>query len=369
MNSIKLNAKLKVLIIMFYTIVLFGIILLLFGTRTVERYEDYGTTPYDEYIGITIREMETRKSIYDNSSTTSDHSHVSSTYATQIVLTKLKTNAVISNIEIYLAAKTEKGYYCYGDYATSKKSMSTTSYSSITSFSTFATKAYDHIDKNGTTVDYLFNETPVEYMVKINYTVNEENKTLTYKVNVENNLKELENYETRNVIDSTDAINANCIDPVNDPIKIKVLKEEATDKTTSKNVYSDILKISPQVSTTNLYNHKYDDDYLNENLLKGLERDDTENPLDIYPELSEVKLSIYAKVENDDKNFSEYVKVYSIYGFMSRYVSLSQGRVKLDESLNMSDIYVKIEGSIYNGKVDNFSTTYKTSYDKIAADE
>lgn len=368
MNSIKLNPKLKVLIIIGYTVLLFGIILLIFGTRKVERFEDYGSTPYDEYIGITIRDMETRKSIYDNGVSDDGHGHVSSVHAAQVVLTKLKVGAVVENIEIYLAAKTVKGYYCYGDYATSKKSMSATSYSSITSFSTFASKNYSHIDKNGTEVEYLFDETPVEYMVKINYTVSGEAKTLTYKVDVSNNLKNIEDVEERNLIDSSDAVAANCVDPKDDPIRIKLLKEAATDTTSKKEVFSDILKVSPQVSTNNLYAHKYSDDYLNEKLLKGIERDDTENPLDIYPELSEVKLAVYAKVESSDENFSEYVKVYSVYGFFSRYVSLSQGRVKLDESLNMSDIFITIEGSIYNGKVNNFSTSYKTSYAKVAED-
>ena len=66
MNKYKLNAKLKVLIIVFYTLILFGVILLTLGKTKFERFSDYGDTPYDENIAISLREMENRKSKFFN---------------------------------------------------------------------------------------------------------------------------------------------------------------------------------------------------------------------------------------------------------------------------------------------------------------
>ena len=61
MNNIKLNAKLKVLIIVFYTLILFGVLLLTLGKSNFDRFSEYSSTPFDDNLAITVREMENRK--------------------------------------------------------------------------------------------------------------------------------------------------------------------------------------------------------------------------------------------------------------------------------------------------------------------
>ena len=69
----KLNTKIKFLIIAVYTLLLFLLVFVLFSPKTIDLYESYGRTPYDDHIGIMIKVTENRQSVletYDSNSET-----------------------------------------------------------------------------------------------------------------------------------------------------------------------------------------------------------------------------------------------------------------------------------------------------------
>ena len=372
MNKYKLNAKLKVLIIVFYTLILFGIILLTLGKTKFERFSDYGDTPYDENIAISLREMENRKSKFFTGDKKELGEHEKSTFDLQITIVKLQTKALINNIKIYVAAKTEDDSYKYKEYSSSSKSMSEYTYTSVTSFSTFATKEYSEVTEDGVSSNYLFDQEPTEFFVKITYTKGSDSEvqTLTYRTEVAD-VKEskLSNAELRSIIASNATSNPSYVDPKNDPVRVKLTKEEATEKSALGSVKEDTLKVQFNVLKENLNKFKHDSEYLKANKLIGIEipKDQTaDDAWDVLPEIKEIKYEIYAKIKSTDKDFSEYVKVYSIYGFLSKYRDLSIASVKIDESFEIEDIYVVVEGKLHNAKEESFSALYSCKYSELA---
>lgn len=371
MNNIKLNAKLKVLIIVLYTLILFGVVLLTLGKSNFERFSDYSTTPYDDNIAITVREMENRKSKFYTGDKKELGEHEKATFDLQVTLVKLQTKKVINNIKLYVAAKTVDNGYRYKEYSSSTKTMSEYTYTSVTSFSTFATKEYASITKDGETQNYLFDEEPTEFFVKVTYNIgdDEEVKTLTYKTAVADvKEKEFKNAELRNVLSNTATSNPSYVDPKNDPVRIKFSKELAEEPSKLGSVKEDSLKIQFNILKENLNLLKLDEEKLKANKLVGIEIPKDANASDawdVLPEIKEVKFEVYAKIKSTDKDFSEYVKIYSIYGFLSKYRDLSIATAKFDESFEVEDIYVVVEGKLHNAKEDTFSSLYVCKYSEF----
>ena len=371
MSKIKLNAKLKVLIIVFYTLILFGVLLLTLGKSKYERFTDYSTTPYDDNIAISIREMENRKSKYYTGDKKELGEHEKSTFDLQVTLVKLQTKKVINNIKMYVAAKTVDNGYRYKEYSSSSKTMSEYTYTSVTSFATFATKEYAEITKDEVTENYLFDEEPTEFFVKVTYTIGDDEKvySLTYRTEVADvtNAK-LNDAELRSIIANNATSNPSYVDPKEDPVRIKLTKDEATEKSKLGSVKEDSVKIQFNVLKENLNKYKLDDDKLKANKLISIELpkdSNADDAWDVYPEIKEIKFEIYAKIKSTDKDFSEYVKIYSIYGFLSKYRDLSIATAKFDESFEVEDIYVVVEGELHNATKDTFSSVFSCKYSEL----
>ena len=94
MNNKALPTKIKIIIIIAFTIVLFGLILLIFGRTKDKRFESYSSTPYDEHIGVILREVEKRQSTLQtgSSSTKTEGEHEKSVYDLQILLVRNQEN-------------------------------------------------------------------------------------------------------------------------------------------------------------------------------------------------------------------------------------------------------------------------------------
>lgn len=372
MKSQSLNAKLKIIIIVFYTIIVFGIILLVLGTSKNQRFEEYGTKAYDSEIAVNIRETETRSSKFKTGSEEEIGEHAKSVFDFRITVVKLKSYTSIKDMRIYLAAKTTDGSYRYDEYSSSSKKMDETTYTSITTLSSFATKSFETVDEDGESVDYLFNETPEEIYVKITYKLNneEETRTLAYKTNVLdiNPSKKFDNVEERNIIEKGASVNPQYIDPKEDPVRVRLTKTKATETTILGSVKEDLLKVEFNISTINLNKLQFDEEYLKNNSLTKIELPKVttaEDAWDVVPEIDDVKFEIWGKITSDDEEFSDYVKFYSIYGFLSTYRALSITSCKIDETLNLEEIYIIVEGSIYNGTQDSFEALYKVKYNSL----
>ena len=239
--------------------------------------------------------------------------------------------------------------------------MSTLTYTSLTSFTTFATKEIKELTKNGKKEEYLFDETPIEYYIRISYTLNDEKeeRVLAYKTKALsfNQEKTFKNVEIRNI----DNNNANYIESKDDPIKLKVTKTLISEESSLKEIKEDRLRVEFKVNSENLNKYKYDSDYLEKNNLisielpKGPNDDDAWN---VEPEINDIKFEIYGKIKNNDNKFSSYVKIYSIYGFFSKNRALSIATYKIDEVFNIDTLYIIAEGCIYNGTSQTFKTLY-----------
>lgn len=372
MKNQSLNAKLKILIIVFYTIIVFGLILLLLGSPRNSRFEKYGDKPYDDEIAVNVRETENRSSKYKTGSSDELGEHGKSSFDFRVTVIKLKSYTQIKDMKIYLSAKTTEGSYRYDEYSSSSKEMGTTTYTSITTLSSFATKSFESVDEDGESKEYLFNETPEELYIKITYKLNNETeiRTLTYKTSVLdiNVNKKFNDVEERNIIEKGASVNPQYVDPKEDPVRVRLTKTKAEETTILGDVKEDILKVEFNVSTINLNKLQYNEEYLKANLLNKIElpkSSDADDAWDVIPEISDIKFEIWGKITSDDDDFANYVKFYSIYGFLSTYRALSITSCKIDESLNLEEIYIVVEGKIYNGTKNSFEALYKVKYESL----
>ncbi len=368
MNNKGLNAKTKILIIAAYTIILFSVILISFGDSKINRFSSYQEKPYDDQIALTLRSIENRKSKLSTGTSEKTGEHEKSVFDLQLTIVKLRSNTSVKNIKIYLAAKTISNDYRYDEYTSSSKEMSTLTYTSLTSFTTFATKEFDEITKDGNTEEYLFDQTPVEYYIRVEYQINEEDttrileyKTSTLSLNPEKDFKDVE----ERTIDSN---NSNYIDNKEEPIRLKVSKTLTSEESALGSIKEDSLRFEFKVDVPNLNQYKFEEDYLKENRLVSIELPKAENatdPWNVDPEISDIKFEVYGKINGTDENFSNYVKVYSIYGFFSKNRSLSIATYKIDELFNIETLYIVATGGIYNGVEGSFKTIYKIDVEQL----
>lgn len=365
MNNGKINAKLKILIIVFYTVILFSVVLLVFGNNKVTRFEDYGTTPYDEYIAINVRESENRKSKLSTGSTTEEGSHEKSIYDLQVTVVKLQVYTTITNMNFYVSAKTADDHYCYDETSTDKE-ISTYSYTALSSYTSFATKSIEECTEEGETKEYLIDETPEEFYIRITYDVKlgtgeKYSKVLEYKVSVldidvEKKIKDASFREI-------DTNNVNFVKADDEPFSIKFTKTLAEEASKLQEIQNDSIKIEFKANTVNLNKTQLEKNYKDIIELPSTINEDGTN---IYPEIVEMKIEVYGKIEGTDDGFSNYVKMYSLYGFLSKYRAPSLLTYKVDEIFNLSEIYVIAEGKLHNSTKDSFSVVFAVKVEDLA---
>ena len=328
------------------------------------KFNDYSSIPYDTNIGISIREIEHRYSKFATGNKNTLGEHEKSTFDLQITLVKLQTKTEINNIKLYVVAKTKDNGYCYKEYDENIKSMSQYTYTSVTDIENFA-------KKESISVNQIFNEEPIEIFVKITYNIGNGNinHTLTYKTPIfEVNEEKLFKAEFRDIISNNSTRNPSYVEPKDDPVRVKLTKKDANESSSLGSIKEDILEIKFCVLKENLNKYKHKDEYLKNNKLTSIELPKLEDEYtwDVYPEIKEIKFEIYAKIKSTDKDFSEYVKIYSIYGFLSKYRDLSIATSKLDESFDVEDIYIVVEGKLHNATKDTFNALYYCKYSELS---
>lgn len=364
MNNGKINAKLKILIIAFYTIVIFSLVLLLFGGQKVTRFEDYGTISYDEYISVNVRESENRKSKLSTGTKEELGKHEKSTYDFYVTVVKLKVYTTITNMNFYVSARTVNDNFCYDESL--NKEISTYSYTAPSAFSSFATKSFEECTEEGNTEEYLIDETPEEYFIKVTYDVKlgtgeTYSKSLEYRVSaldvkLEKKLKDVEFREI-------DTNNANFVKVGSEPFSIKFTKSLTEETSSLQNIKNDRIRVEFKANTANLHKTQLKENYKETIELPSLINEDKTN---IYPEITEIKLEVYGKINSSDENFSKYVKMYSLYGFLSQYRAPALLTYSVDESFNLSEIYVIAEGKLYNSTEDSFSVVFAVKVETLA---
>lgn len=371
-----LNAKLKILIIFTYTIILFLFVFVAFGKTKANRFGDYKDIPYDEHLGVAVRITEERKSLletYDPSNEKSKEAkkgiNEKAVYSIQVSLFKFKVEN-IKDIIVNVVALTEDNQYKYGSYSGTKSMTSGTFKTDIT-LSSFSTKEVTEKKLGSGTKKRVFDETPKEVYVNIKYKIgtDTEEHVLKYGFKTLNtNEKKLSKYETRDVISANANKNINYINPSNDVLGIRISQHQTGLKNTISTInnldYKDKFEIFVSDIDENIYNYILNQDKVAEQNLIAIEQPTT-NKDPLKPELSNVALEVLGKIDSEDKNFSGYIKLYTLYGFFSKYRELSVHKVEIDESLNLSDIYVTAKGKITNGTVDSFEMKYQVNVNDL----
>jgi|GEM_PF-877649 hypothetical protein len=391
----KLNTKIKFLIIAVYTLLLFLLVFVLFSPKAIDLYESYGRTPYDDHIGIMIKVTENRQSVletYDSNSETDkknkEGKNEKATYDVTISLIKLRVET-LKNITVNLAVKTKDNGY---QYATQKASKDNNGIfvRYIGSFNDLLTK--EVLSENeGTSKKKMFDESPKEIYVEVKYTVqkssskDETESVLRYRVEtLQTKESKYKKYEERQVLQETSTVaRANWIDPTNDVFGLQIGKTNATGESKLGNIKKNLICFNCTSLNNNLAKYKLSltETEIAEKNIKRLEQPNSEK-LQLTPEISEIRMTVCGKIESKDKKFSNYVVLYSLYGFMSsienRLIESTEKENKritnytthlvensLDESFNLSELYITMEGKLYNSTVKKVSSGYKISYNNL----
>lgn len=377
----KLNAKLKILIIIGYSLLLFVIIFLVFNKKHVDAFGTYGYTPYDENIGVMIKVSENRKSVLDNYNKNDEvdkekgqGKHESATYDVDVNLIKLK-RSLVENIKVKVAIKTKDNGYQYAEYKSSSSDNAGVFVKSTGDFNNLLSKEVKE-ENIGTSKKAVFDESPKEIYVEIkyNYRASEKDKktehTLKYRVEtLEVKNRSFNKYEERTVIkEKTSSCRENYIDSKNDIINLQIGVNQTTKTSVAGEVFKDTIKLNLVSVTENLNKYKLEN-ATDPSVYKRIEFPSRQ---EFTPEISELKITVYGKVDNKDKYYSEYVLLYSLYGFVSsepnrlilQNSSVSVNRNthlvenSLDEQFNLNKIYVTMAAKLHNSTAKEISSKY-----------
>lgn len=371
-NKGVLNSKLKILIILAYTIIIFLVVFLIFGRAKDNRFKEYKDIPYDEHIGVSVRITEERKSLLETYNSSDEKSkeakkglNEKSTYSLQVSLFKFQVETV-KEIAVNVVALTKDNQYKYASYS-GTRSMSAGVYKSDFSFSSFSTKEVTEKKLGMGTKKYVFDETPKEVYVNIKYKVgtNSEEHILKYGFKtMDISEKKLSKYETRDVLSPNANANKNYINPSSDVLGVRIFQQQTGLKSTISDINKDKIEIFVVDIEENINKLMLGQSKVTEENLKAIELPSS-NKDPLLPELTNIGLEIWGKIESNDKKFSSYVKLYTIYGFFSKYRELNTYTLELDESLNLSDVFVNAKGTITHGTADSFEIQYKVNLNDL----
>lgn len=371
-NKGVLNAKLKILIILAYTIILFLVVFLIFGRTKNNQFEEYKNVPYDEHMGVSVRLTEERKSLLETYNASDEKSkeakkglNEKATYSIQLTLFKFQVET-IKEIAVNIVALTKDNQYKYASYS-GTRSMSGGVYKSEFSFTSFSSKEVVEKKLGIGTKNYVFDETPKEVYVNVKYKIGTDSKEYVLKYGFKTMdiaEKKLSKYETRDVLSANANDMKNYINPSNDVLGIRIFQQQTGLKSTISNINKDKIEIFLIDIEKNIDNFMLSQSKVSEENLKAIELPSS-NKDPLRPEITNMGLEIWGKIESSDKKFSSYIRLYTVYGFFSKYRELNIYTLEIDESLNLSDIFVTAKGTITNGTVDSFEMNYKVNLNDL----
>lgn len=371
-----LNTKLKIIIIIAYTFILFLLVFLIFGNKKVNQFSEYKEQYYDNHLALSVRVTEKRNSLYetyDKSNTESSEKKLGinekSKFDIRIYFTKLKVE-VIKNIKVNVIARTKDKTYKYSEYG-STPSISSGVFTQTVTLSDFSTKEVVTKSIGNSSKKYIYDETPEKIYVQISYKVDnksEENILKCVFSTIGTSEKSLNKYKTRDILTSSDTqidedtIGKDFINPAEDLIAIKLQKKEDNRESSINEIYKDKYQVEIRDYIDNIKKYQLSDEKIKSENLIQLEQPTLKV---VFPEIINIKVEIWGKIESQDKKFSNYVNLYSLYGFISRYREIDAPELEIDESFNLSEIYITIEGKLYHGTIDKYSSKYKVSYKEL----
>ena len=335
----KLTTKAKFIILLGWSVLLLLITVLVivisgqFSSKV--SYENYGTTPYDENLTLTVGLYESRKSSYHSSN--QSNGLESTNYNFFVFVTKPKVdgyNVKVQYMNCQLILKTINGDYKYETATSGRLDATSTAItaSTTTKTFTFSNALAKKVAKESTSVTDL-DQTPEEVYVNLYYTFHKEDKTtkevvksehnLTYKVEV----KSLEKFEYNKTVEKevvasgTDTVSL--VNTENDLVGLKINYDESAGTTSDRDYYEDKIDLSIYVNTDNLKNET----------------------------IKSIKLDVIGTVDNEkydrENKFDDKIYLGSFYGYITSSVTMKEINNTLDTNYNLSElnIFIVVETS------------------------
>ena len=164
----QLSVKVKVLVLVVYTVVLATLIVLLtrmFQPSIDANYQDYGTTPYDENLIVTLKKRE-KRNIPSTTGSNTDKNKEYSYWDVFMYLTKKDSNAMIINVHGFLTALTADGNLLY------KEGKASTWSNTSASFASWSNLGKTSNDYDSKTEEYTkLDNKPIKLYVSIYYEI------------------------------------------------------------------------------------------------------------------------------------------------------------------------------------------------------
>lgn len=311
-----LSNKIKVLILVFYTLILLGLSIFIVnkGTATKE-LSGYSIKTYDEYVNLTVRVYEERNTAVENKG-----ENDSTQYKIRAFLEKKDAakGREIKNIRYYVTGINRKGKYIFDEPSTSAtwKISKSSSFANTGSSSIIANKVFiQTITIDGSTKETTKTDNqPVKLFIKTTYEIILDDETVRRTISSEIKLSDIQKEDFSKYTETT--LEENTLKNDSEALDFEVEVNRAKEESTSDKASKDTFDFEASLNAANLGD-------------KTIER---------------FSIEAFGKLESEkpetDKMFSQYVRLYTLYGStLTRTGTTLQ--LKIDESYNVKELYIK----------------------------
>lgn len=313
-----LSTKIIVLILVLYTSLAGVITLIVLNSSTKTKIlKEYSESLSDEYVKLTVRVWEERKSSQENKT-----DFESTKYGMRAYLEKTEksTDLEVKNIKYYVTGKTKKGKLLFDESSSTYSITKNSLYTPSTSTNIVPNSIFKQsISVNSSTEEKeIINNVPVELFINVNYTLifsnKEENRSLKSKIIISNpeteNFSKYENGE----IGSNDLV-------INESEAIDVMIDcsLSTIETSTEEVKKDSFDFETTLNST----------YLGEK------------------EINDFSVEVFGKIstrDTDEEIFSNYIRMYTCYGSAitsKTRVDTIYSNYQINEAYDIEELYVK----------------------------
>lgn len=312
-----LSTKIIVLILVLYTSLAGVITLIILNSSTKTKIlSEYSESLSDEYVKLTVRVWEERKSAQENKS-----DYESTKYGMRAFLEKTDNSAdlEIKNIKYYVTGKTKKGKLLFDESSSTYSITKTSTYTSTTSTNIIPNSIFKQsISVSSTNEKEVINNVPVELYVNVIYTLvltnSEETRSLKSKIIISDPENEnFSKYESGKIGSNDLVINES--EAIDLSIDYDASKEESTIDEAKK----DSFDFETVINST----------YLGEKTIDNF------------------SVEVFGKIstrDTEEEIFSDYIRMYTCYGeaiTSKTKVDTVYTNYQINEAYDVEELYVK----------------------------
>lgn len=312
-----LSNKIKILILVLYTALVLMIAIFIVNKSTATKILDgYSDKTYDEYVNLTVRMYEERKTATENKD---DYDSVTYNIRAFVEKKEAAKDHEIKDIRYYVTGINRKGKMIFDEPSASRtyKISKTGSYSNTGSTNIVENKIFKQsITIDSTTKEETITDNePIKLYIKVTYVIALEKedvrKEIKSEIEISNIQKEdFDSYESTVIV-------SNKVKNDSEAIDVEIEVDRATEKSTADSAKKDNFDFETYLNTVYLGDKKID-----------------RFSVEIFGKLNNVK-------SKDNKLFSEYVRLYTSYGSTLTRVGTTLSYVKIDESYEVKELFIK----------------------------